>query len=486
MHVTLINPPWFFEGRLEFLSQNLGLAYLAACLRDADHDVSILDSVAEAPTQHTRVHLKYQTLNRWGLSYAEIVQRIPSDTDAIGITVPFTNNRLIARDLSEAIKERFPETPILLGGVFPSTLPHEALFPSVDYVVRGEGERPIVDFANGVPLENIKGLVFRRDGEVVENDSIEFEKNLDRLPMPARDLLPMQTYLSMSPRGLVGRRSAAMITSRGCPFNCNYCSVHPVAGRLWRPRSAESVLEEVDHLIETYGVNHIEFEDDNMTLDIARVKTILTGLIERRQAEIPLTWENPNGLRTETLDEEFVSMCPASGNRTLYLPVEHGSKEMLRKMGKPQNLEAIERVIEWCGKHGVRTVIFMIVGYPGETDALWREGWEYARRLRDLGATRFEVFLAKPYPGTRMYQECEQNGYLVYSDSENVVYDMDFAGVSTPEFTPREVLRRRNRMKRDLNPLLSTWKSDLARILPSTVFRHLKSFQERWIGPREC
>ena len=486
MHVTLINPPWFFEGRLEFLSQNLGLGYLAACLRDADHDVTILDSVAEAPTQHTRVQLKYQTLNRWGLSYAEIVQRIPSDTDAIGITVPFTNNRLIARELSETIKERFPKTPILLGGVFPSTLPHEALFPSVDYVVRGEGERPIVDFANGVPRENMNGLVFRRDGEIIENDAVEFEKHLDRLPLPARDLLPMQTYLSMSPRGLVGRRSAAMITSRGCPFHCKYCSVHPVAGRLWRPRSAESVLEEVDHLIETYGVNHIEFEDDNMTLDIARVKTILAGLIERRQAGIPLTWENPNGLRTETLDEEFVSMCPVSGNRTLYLPVEHGSKEMLRKMGKPQNLEAIERVIEWCSKHGVRTVIFMIVGYPGETDALWREGWEYARKLRDLGATRFEVFLAKPYPGTRMYQECEENGYLVYPDSENVVYDMDFVGVSTPEFTPQDVLRRRNQMKRDLNPLFSTWKAGLARILPSTVFRHLKSLQERWIGPREC
>ncbi|HPA45962.1 MAG TPA: radical SAM protein [bacterium] len=485
MHLTLINGPWFFGKRLEFLSQNLGLAYLAACLREAGHEITILDAVAEAPTQRTCVRLKYQTVYRWGLDYPEIVQRIPVRTEAIGITVPFTNNRIIAQELSSAIKVRYPDIPLLLGGVFPSTQPAEALFPAVDYVIRGEGEHAIVAFANGVSPNKIPGFVFRRDGEVAETGPVTFERNPDLFPFPARDLLPMETYVRHSPRGLIGRRSASLISSRGCPFQCNYCSVHPVAGRLWRPRAAERVLEEIDQLVERWQINHLEFEDDNMTIDLDRVKAILNGLIERRKKGIPLTWENPNGIRTETLDEEFVAMCPPSGNRTLYLPVEHGSRDMLKKMNKVQDLEAVERVIGWCGKHGVRTVIFFIVGYPGETDALWREGWEYARTLRRLGATRFEVFIAKPYPGTRLYEECKTRNHLIHPDAENVVYDMDFAGVRTPEFMEWEILRRRRVMKWDLNPKSATLKAAVSGILPGCLFRRLKAIQERWIGPKE-
>ena len=443
----------------------------------------VLDAVADAPSQKARVRLKYQTVYRWGLSYPEIVQRIPENTGAVGITVPFTNNRLIAQELAAAIKVRFPDKPVLLGGVFPSTLPHEALFPTVDYVIRGEGERSIMQFADGVAPEKIPGFVFRRDGEVVDNGPSVVEHDLDRLPLPARDLLPMERYLHHSPRGLVGRRTAALITSRGCPFNCRFCSVHPVSGRTWRSHSVARVLEEVDHLIERYQVNHLEFEDDNMTIELDRAKAILMGLIDRRRGGYSITWENPNGLRTEILDEEFVSMCPPSGNRTLYLPVEHGSPEMLEKMGKHQNLEAVERVIRWCRKHGVRSVVFFIVGYPGETEARWREGWTYARKLRDLGATRFEIFLAKPYPGTAMYEECKAQGFLVCPDSENVVYDMNFAGVRTPDFSPEEAQRRRRVMKRDLNPWTTTMKTRIADLLPDRLFHVLKALQERWIGP---
>jgi magnesium-protoporphyrin IX monomethyl ester (oxidative) cyclase len=277
MHFTLINPPWFFPRRLEFLSQNLGLAHLAASLREAGHPVIVLDAVAEGFSQKTRVQLKYQTLNRWGLSYPEIVQRIPGNTDAIGITVPFTNLRLIAQELSAAIKLRFPRKPILLGGIFPSTLPRQALFPSVDYVIRGEGELAIVQFASGVAPEKIPGFVFRRNSEIVDNGPTVVEAELDRLPLPARDLLPMERYVRFSPRGLVGRRTAALITSRGCPFNCGFCSVHPVSGRTWRSHSVARVLEEVDHLIERYRVNHLELEDDNMTIDLDRAKGILKG-----------------------------------------------------------------------------------------------------------------------------------------------------------------------------------------------------------------
>ncbi len=478
MHVTLINAPWIFPGKLEFVSQNLGLAYLAGAVREAGHEVEIVDALALGLDRCERVHLPHQTVNRWGLPYDEILERIPIKTGLIGIGVPFTNNRVIAKELSLAIRDKFPQTTQMLGGVFPSTLPHEALFDSVDFVMRGEGEYSLPRFLNGEEPATIPGLVYRRDGTLVDNGPGETHRELDRLPKPARDLLPMDTYINHSPRGLVGRRVGTVVTSRGCPYSCGFCSIHPISGHAWRVHSAERVVDEIEELIDRYGINHIEFEDDNMTIDLPRARAIVEGILELRRRGKPITWEIPNGVRMDALGEAFIELCAASGNRRLYLPLEHGDPDILEAMDKKLRLEDVEQTVRWCRRHGVKPLVFVMVGYPGETEASFRRSWAYCRRLRSLGVERFEVFLAKPYPGTPLYRQCVENGYLTHPDAENIVMHMDYAGIQTPDFTAQEALRRRRIMKADLNPWILRWKEILRRLLPASIYNRLRRFRE--------
>jgi radical SAM superfamily enzyme YgiQ (UPF0313 family) len=206
MDITLINPSWYFEksGRI-ILSQNLGLGYIASCLRANGHEVRIIDALAEGLNKKVLVKTKYQKLKRVSLSYKKIVKKIKY-TDLIGITAPFINHAKIVEDLSAEIKKSFPETPIILCGVYPSTIPTNALGKGVDYVIRGEGEIPIVKFTSSVKTSRIKGLVYRKEGKIIDLGASEVYLDLDKIPFPARDLLPMKRYLHLSPRISSGKK----------------------------------------------------------------------------------------------------------------------------------------------------------------------------------------------------------------------------------------------------------------------------------------
>jgi len=478
MRVTLINPPWYFQKNLEFLSQNLGLAYLAGALERHGHRVTVIDSVAEAPERWVEVRAKYETVRRYGLGYEEICARVPKDTGLIGITVPFSHSRRIYEELSAEVRGWFPETLLVAGGVHPSTEPGEAMRASVDCVVVGEGEGAIVDLAEGRPFEEIPGLVYRREGgkSLVRNEPREPVKDLDSLPFPARYLFPMERYLTLSPRGLEDFRTASLITSRGCPFDCGFCSVHPVARRTYRKHSAERVLEEIAHLIETYNIDHVEFEDDNLTLDPDRAEEILRGLVEIRRTRKPITWEDPNGIRIDTLTPEFIRLAKDSGCRCLFLALEHGDEEMRADMRKRLENEAVENAVRWAAAADMPVMLFFIVGYPGETLERYERGVEFCRRLRGLGARRFEVFIAKPYPGTELLEICREHEYLRYPDVENLVFNMDTAAIETPDFDAAEVLRRREQALRTLNPAVYRLKGPLLRVFPRRWLRRGRRF----------
>ena len=459
-HITLISPPWYSDGKLGFLSHNLGLGYLAAYLETNGHRVHIIDSVAEGIDHVIKVKSFGRTITQTGLPYEEIVKRICPDTELIGLTVPFTMFARIAKELAHSIKTLFPTIPVVLGGVYPSTLAEDALNSDADYVIQGEGEIPLLQLANGVSPDDIKGLCFFRNQTLINNGTSESIPDLDQIPFPARHLLPMEKYLTFSARGSHMGRRTNLITSRGCPFDCSYCSIHPIHGYKWRARSAKNVLEEIKRLVKTYDLLHIEFEDDNMTFNKQRAEEIFDGIIQlRRDTGKNIRWSSSNGVRVDTLDRELLIKMKDSGCTELGIGVENGDPEILKLMNKKMDrLEKIVEIAEICVDLGINVSPFMIVGYPGETHEHFRRSLDFFMKLKAIGVRQFPVHIIKAYPRTSLFDYCKKEGYLVHEDLSNTRnlegpsrLSRKYVGIITPDFTEAEILKRRNYAHKKLN-----------------------------------
>jgi len=187
--ITLINPPWFFaHPRDIIIPNNLGIGYIASYLESKSHKVTIIQSVAEATKNIRKIKGRYQSYYQVGLDYAQIINKIPEDSDLIGISAPFTNHSRIVKELAVVIKSRFANTPIILGGAYPSLILKDALCKEIDFYVVGEGEKALRDLVQGKDIKEIKGLFAYNI--IPENiKQAEIFDNLDELPFPKRDKL---------------------------------------------------------------------------------------------------------------------------------------------------------------------------------------------------------------------------------------------------------------------------------------------------------
>ena len=395
--VTLINPPRYSISVNPFKSggyiPNLGLLYLAASLEQADFKVCLIDAINAGFTQKVEVVIGDQRLFRYGLSYQQICQQIDRETRYIGISIPFSNSARIVEELACVIKGNFPHIPIIVGGVHASTLPPQSLTKEVDYVIVGEGEEVFTKLVSGVSPDEIDGIIYRSGNQIMDHGRAPFIVDLDNLPFPAFHLLDTEKILSVSARGTQNKRSLSIITSRGCPFDCEFCSVHAVQGYKWRPRSPENVLLEIRYYQENYQVNHIEFEDDNLTFLPERAEAIFEGMLTLVK---PLTWSAHNGVRVDRLNYDLLKLMKKSGCTRLNLAIESGCENTLKLMGKKLSLDKVEEVVKSCAKLKISTTGFMLVGYPGETQASFTESIKFFRRMLELGLSEVAPFIVIP------------------------------------------------------------------------------------------
>lgn len=390
-----------------------------------------------------------------GLPNDEIVRRIPRNTELIGIGAPFSQLAPVVHELAASIKHAFPRTPIVMGGAYPSTQPGLALTSQADLIVVGEGERPLLALADGANPADLTGVYTRTRPGDGEHLSAELVKDLDGLPFPDYTITLIERYFAVSSRGWAGP-AASIATSRGCPYDCEFCSIHPVHGWRYRARSPGLVLEEIEYLARRFRVRLIEFEDDNLTLDRERAAAIFEGLVRLREKGLPLEWRTPNGVRIDALDDELIGVMKRSGCRELTLGLEHGDPEILALMGKRLDLEHAYRVLELCRKHEIpKVVLFYIVGYPGETPANFATGLRYLERVRQLGGDiRVSSGFAQPYPGTRLLERCRAEGSIDSPDYDNFLVRRDITStdstvsVEGQGLDRREILRRRNAVYR--------------------------------------
>ncbi len=283
------------------------------------------------------------------------------------------------------------------GGPDAATRPGEYLAAGFDAVVPGEGEGTLVELArrvrSGGDPAGLAGVTVRRDGRVVRGPPRPFLRDLDALPLPAWDLVDMEEYLGRWQRS-TGERRAAVLTSRGCPFDCSWCS-KPTFGRTFRQQSPERVLSELRALAERYRVNYVRFCDDVFGVSRAWIDRLLRLLETER---LDLRWECL--ARVDLLKPELLKRMRQVGLERVYVGVESGSQKMLDLMNRGTRLAQVERTAEALRREGVRQFWFLMLGYPGET----LDDIEQTLQLfRKFSPEEYSVSIAVPVPGTRFY-----------------------------------------------------------------------------------
>jgi len=400
----------------------LGLSYLAAVIRD-EVEVQIMDAAAESSYEK-----ELDPVFTWyGSPLSEIRARIEQfRPDLVGISCIFSSIFPVIREVCREVKKIDPGIITMVGGTYPTFMAAECLKePSLDLIALGEGEmtlRSVIRrLREGRALSEIDGLASKQDGPAVITPQTQWIEDLDSIPFPARDLLPMKLYPRVGvPHSLstISPYHAPMISSRGCPSRCIFCSSTRFWGNHYRARSADNVLDEIGELINRWGIDEIQFEDDNMTADRKRAKAIFRGMI-RRGYQIKFNY--PNGVGLWTLDEELVDLMKEAGCYEMTLAYESGCQEVLRRIvKKPLNLEQARKMTRYVQSKKIRTDAFYIIGFPGETREQMQETFRFAREMKtDLA----NFFIANPLPGTEMYELAKSRGMLRQDfNFENLTY----------------------------------------------------------------
>lgn len=375
MRVLFVNAPWVGKA----VYPPLGLAYLAAMLDKEGIENEILDSEALQ------------------LNLEDVKSAVKEkDPDLIGMTATTPSFEAVMR-CAKAIKEVI-DRPIVLGGIHITSMPEDTMKRRiVDIGVIGEGEITFVELIRALeknkPLKNIKGLIYWDKGKLVKTPRRELIQDLDSVPFPARHKIPMGKYIGNPGLPKVGQ-TATIMTTRGCPFQCTYCSSRTIWGMTIRKRSAKNVLGEVDQLVRDFGIRSLMIKDDTFTIDKERVKEICKGLKKHG-----LIWSCSS--RVNTVNEELIRTMADSGCKLIEFGFESGSQRVLDEvMKKGTTLEQARNAARWCKKYGIGMNGFFMLGNPTETEGEMRMTVEFAKELNPDSA---QWAVTMPYPGSAMY-----------------------------------------------------------------------------------
>lgn len=394
MNISLIFPPSIYQTKQTM--PPLGVAWLAATLRENGFkEVRLIDSVVN----------KY--------SNERIIEELKKQNPAI-IGLSFgTQNRFLAFDCANLIKKKFPKTPIVVGGPHPTLTAGDTLqnISDIDIVVRGEGEYSFLDLIKTIDkrgdLRTVKGISFRdKKGRVIHNPNREVIQSLDDLPMPARDLLPIDKYQQTIP--LSDKICTSMITSRGCPYNCVYCSTSEQWGHKIRHRSAKNVVDEIEYLIKNYKLDGVGFFDDVFTMDKKRVIEICREILKRK---LNIHWWCE--ARANTIDKELVKWMRKSGCEHISMAIESGSNRILRNIKKAITVEQGIEAAKIIKRAGIKLKAFFMHGLPGETYKDIKKTVFLSRYLEHkLGVDEATQSLTIVYPGTELEKLAKEMGAL--------------------------------------------------------------------------
>lgn len=399
----------------------LGLMYLAAALKKEGyqdiHHVSLLDP-------------EYGNVEK--RTYDYLISLLRQKPDVVGVTST-TPTWGEAVKICKLAKEY--GSTVIVGGPGPSLLLEKVLeqYPFIDIVNYGDADNNIAQIIKsiekGASLRGIKGVIYRVDGKIIQNEPNPPIMDLDSIPFPDRDALNLLSY----------HAAFSILTSRGCPYACVYCS-KPVHGRKWRARSSKNVVDEIEFLLKTYPSvakkvkNKISIVDEIFNFDLGRAKQICDEIISRKlDIELVCT----SGLHVRTVDYELFEKMKLAGFSEIWFGVESGNPEILSKIGKGINHQMVRDAVTLAKKAGIKTVgAHFIIGLPNENIGTARDTIMFAKKL---GADIVGFSYANALPGTKLYNWVMENGKMLLSPEEyDRMRNNTGPTFETPEFSKND------------------------------------------------
>ena len=426
MKVLLIQPPVRDFYQTSIRTQPIGLAYLAASLKSHGYEVGILDCQTSEkrsiPIPSELSYLKdfypfndrspfklYTGYYHFGMAWDEIREKIKgSKAHVFGISSSFTPYYQEALEIARIIKEWDHKKIVVMGGCHVSCDPESVLkSPWVDYVVLGEGEIRFpyllkqIEKGMGGHLKEVDGIGFKENGEIKINPLSTFIEDIEGFPFPARELLDLNRYR-------IGRkRSTMIITSRGCPQGCAYCSTHLVMGPSFRSRSPESILQEMVDCTHRFHIRTFDIEDDNFTFDQQRAKRLMSLVVETF-GEGSLELSAMNGVSFDSLDKELLTLMSKAGFKTVNLSFVSTDPTFKERMGRPGTTSNFDNILKDAEQVGLNVVAYAILGIPGQ-----RIG-EMVDTVIHLMGKRVLIgpSVYYPTPGTSLFEQCKARELL--------------------------------------------------------------------------
>jgi anaerobic magnesium-protoporphyrin IX monomethyl ester cyclase len=393
---------------------------------------------------------------RCGISDEKIVGIIKRESPRIiGIGCVYTQHFWDIPPIARLIKKTDPSIKVVLGGNHATIFAKDILKePSFDYVVRGEGEITFYELcgnilAGGPAPEGMPGVSFRRDnGEIAGNPDRPLMHNLDELPMPDYSLVQIEKYATPVHRSPYVMRFpiVGIMTSRGCPGRCVFCTVKAVWGRTWRARSSGKTVEEIELLVKKYGIREISFLDDSVSVNKRRWREICEEIIKRK---LDIKWTTPNGIAFWTLDNDLLQLMKRAGCYRITFGIESGNAETKKFIGKPYPLAQAKALIDYANRIGMWTICTNIIGFPYET----KEAIEDTINFAKASGTDFATFyLLAPHLTSDVYTFFKKEGLLDYdtvftdnwmdSDKFQKMFESLYVGGFATKYLTAEALKK--------------------------------------------
>jgi radical SAM superfamily enzyme YgiQ (UPF0313 family) len=390
--IALVNPPPPKGAFVHYQSPLIGVAYIAAVLQQKGYEVTVIDCPP--------LGITYEGLQQ------QITSFMPDIVGITSVTVTFSS----AAQAAKTIKQAYPKALIVLGGPHVTVLDEQIVRenPSVDVVVRGEGEQTMLELAglaadkNLANLGNVKGITFMKNGQLIQTPDREFIQNLDDLPDPAYQLFPLEKYR------LYDKLILPITTSRGCFANCSFCLAPKMAGRKVRSRSPKHIVDELERAKKLYHPDAFTFHDETFTADNKRAIEICEEIMRRK---INLPWDCST--RVDRINKEILQKMKEAGCQLVSFGAESGNQGILNIMRKGTTVELNEQAIKWCKEVGMVVTVSMIIGYPGETEQTLKDTFDFISRTKPDDV---HLSIATPYPGIELNKTVKDMGLKMTDD----------------------------------------------------------------------